>query len=231
MAFQSIPDNAPVAQCHSGVEALIAPAHEPAHKKSKPKAGHVPPPPHPPVIWGKEVYVPAFTLAATDLRDGKGLEAAEASGWRVFTPYAGDSAVLSIMTAATPTQASEVAAIQQQDRAKAAFDAMVRITNMKEVDQCQLKWLSIPSILFEGFWLDSQTPNQPDLISPVFTVDTFDPTAGADSPADPAPQSQTDQATVWHADDFLAIAREYAKIRLDPQYCDLPVTQAQQQNA
>jgi hypothetical protein len=156
--------------------------------------------------------VPAFTLSAQALKAASGMEAAQASGWRVFAPFANDAAILSVMTLATPDQASEVAGIQSADRAKAAFDAMVRVTNMKELDQCQLKWLAIPSILFEGFWLHSNAADQRDLVGPVFTVDD---------------QFQPFCTAVMKADDFLQIARGFACNRLD--YSDLPVVLEQHQ--
>jgi hypothetical protein len=202
----------PTIQCRGGVDQLLAPSvipHQPGKKK-----GPLPPPPPAPVNWGQEVYVPAFTLGASDLAAGKGFEAAVASGWRMFTPYVQDRAILAVMTLDTPDSPAEVCGLQQDDRANAAFDAFGQIQAAQEYASCELKWLSIPAVLFEGFWLVSHTAGEPDLVSPVFTCD---------------PELQPQGSSVIKADDLLTTARSFAVNRL--KYSDMPVQQASEAGA
>ena len=143
-----------------------------------------------------DVYLPSFTLCLFALRDGQGLEAAIPDGWRVLMPYAGSAPLLGQMTASTANSPPQMMSLSEGARAQAALDQLSRVQAMPEMKVCELRWLSIPGVMFEGFWLHSQSKDQPHLVSSVFTLDG------------------ELQGRVLPGDKFLPIVREYALWRL-----------------
>jgi len=100
------------------------------------------------------------------------------------------------MTASTATSPSQMISLSVGARAGVAVDQLSRTQAMPEIKGCELRWLSIPGVMFEGFWLHSQSPAQPDLVSTVFSLD------------------EELQNPVLTVDQFLPIVRQYALGRL-----------------
>jgi len=121
--------------------------------------------------WDGDVYLRSFMLSLYALQAGEGLEAAVRTGWRVLMPSAGTTPLLGQMTASTATSPSQMISLSVGARAGTAFDQLSRAQAMPEMKGCELRWLSIPGVIFEGFWLHSQSPDQPDLVSTVFSLD------------------------------------------------------------
>jgi hypothetical protein len=118
-----------------------------------------------------EVYVPAYAIGLQDLTSGRQIDAAFPTGWRVFMPHPGGGGFFSDMTLASGGEVSQVCCVSQGDRAQNALDALRAVQARPELKYCDVRWLSVPGVLFEGFWLKSNDTNQPDSIVPVFTLD------------------------------------------------------------
>jgi hypothetical protein len=118
-----------------------------------------------------EVYMLAYSMGLQELTAGANMEAAVLTGWRVFMPQQDGGALFSEMSLASGGQPSELGSVSQSDRAKAALAAVRALQKMAVLDRWELGWLSVPGVLFEGFWLKAKNPNEIDLIIPVFTLD------------------------------------------------------------
>ncbi len=149
-----------------------------------------------------EVYLPAYAMGLQPLASGVQMDAAVLTGWRVFALQPNGGALLAEMSLASGGQPSQLGTVSQGDRAKAAFAALSSVRAMPDLKNWDLGWLSVPGVLFEGFWLKPNTPNVPDLMVPVFTLD------------------QEMQRANLLTTDFMAIIKPFAQKRLA--YDDCP---------
>ncbi len=149
-----------------------------------------------------EVFLPAYAIGLKDLTAGCLIDAAVLTGWRVFMPQPGGGALFAEMSLASGGEASVLGTISQGDRAQEALKALRAVEARPELKSCEVRWLSVPSVLFEGFWLKSNDANRPDSIVPVFTLD------------------DSLRLDILAAVDFLAIVQPFAANRL--KYTDYP---------
>jgi hypothetical protein len=149
-----------------------------------------------------EVFLPAYAIGLKDLTAGRLMDAAVLTGWRAFMPQPGGGALFAEMSLASGSHGSVLGTVSQGDRAQEALKALRAVEARPEVKSCEIRWLSVPGVLFEGFWLKSNDANQPDSIIPVFTLDD---------------SLRLDRMA---AADFLAIAQPFGVNRL--KYTDFP---------
>lgn len=143
-----------------------------------------------------DVYLPNFTLCLYALRDNQGIDSAMPTGWRVLMPDTGSGALLAHVTESTTEAPSQVISVSEGPRAQLALDRWRAVQAMPQSKLCELRWLSVPGVMFEGFWLPPHLKDQPDLVSSLFTLD-----------------DELKNRTMTAAQ-FIPIVREYALLRL-----------------
>jgi len=150
-----------------------------------------------------ETYFPAYDLCLKVLRDGHGLESAIQTGWRVVMTFPDKRAEFGIVAAATPGSPPELVSVSDGEFTAGALSHLREVHTKLDMRSGEVRWLSIPGIMFEGFWLPSEPPGKSDLVLPVKCLD--DELRGK----------------VLEVNMFLPVAQEYAVWRLA--FDDCPV--------
>jgi hypothetical protein len=151
---------------------------------------------------GNEVFLPAYAIGLRNLTPGHFMEAAVLTGWRVFMPLPNGGALFCDMILAEGGQPAQLGSVTEGDRALEALSALRAVQARPELNHCEIRWLGVPGVMFEGFWLKSNDANQQDLIIPVFTLDN------------------SLRSDALAAADFLAIVQPFGANRLS--YNDYP---------
>jgi hypothetical protein len=149
-----------------------------------------------------EVFLPAYAIGIRELTPGRFMDAAVLTGWRVFMPRPNGGALFCDMTLAAEGQPSQLGGVSESDRARDALSALRAVEARPELEYSEVRWLSVPGVMFEGFWLKSNDANRPDSIVPVFTLD------------------DSLRCDILPAVDFLAIVQPFGANRL--KYTDYP---------
>jgi hypothetical protein len=164
------------------------------------------------------VFLPAFVLQLTDVVQQSDLSVAIPIGWRVIIPDSPGGPLFCSMTLTGDGLPSQLAGVSEGQRAQGALAALRQVQEMPQAMGSELRWLSIPAVLFEGLWLRAQSPDRSDVVNPVFAVDpelqsnrgSGDGPIIVGAPEDGGTVYGDDQPAGFDAAQLLPIIREFA---------------------
>jgi hypothetical protein len=155
----------------------------------------------------REHYLPAYLMSLQALAGGRSVDAAAvATGWLGLLLHGDLGAIICQVTMDENRQPSRIGHVshpspEQQaknswNRAQIALDKIAEVQDIPQSETCELSWLRIPGILFEGFWLKSKNQGHPGWVVPVFFLE------------------DDIQARAYTVPEFLTVAQALAKKRL-----------------
>jgi hypothetical protein len=139
---------------------------------------------------------PAYTLCLFALRDGLRLNSAKEEGWRVLMKAPDAKLAFGSLASPAPGEPLQLVSVTEGSRAAAALSHLDEMRAKVDMENREVRWLSVPGTMFEGFWLMPGSPDQEDLVSTVFSLD------------------EEFQGHLMTVPDFLPLTREYALWRL-----------------
>ena len=154
----------------------------------------------------QEHYIPSYRMNLEDAANGReAASAAVLTGWLALLQSGSHTIQVDVGQSAGSysPQVGSVAVMDRQgsaggqaDRPQACLYGLLEAQGLPEMDFCELRFLTIPGLLFQGFWLRSNNPKERCRISPLFFLE----------------ECVKDQ--VYTMPEFLAVIRPFAQLRL-----------------
>jgi len=125
----------------------------------------------------QEHYIPSYRMTLQDVADGRPAgQAADLTGWLALLQSHNQSIQVAVGLEADG-QGMQVGCVSVADaadrehpggRPAVCMERLRQAQGLPEMDFCELNFLEIPGLLFQGFWLKSNDSSRSCCISPVF---------------------------------------------------------------